>query len=151
MNGKVGVFVATVGIFSSRSAYAFTQPYSTRTQQSQLSSVAQHSLANQSTLSAGALYASKKNQDVVLYSDEWEDGVPRRVKKKNRWNSLSPTVKAKIVKEAQARAIRNKKKNESANDKKRRKLFFGLLPTSIGSCHFVVQVICLDFAPVFFR
>jgi len=70
--------------------------------------------------------AAAENEDTVIYSDEWEDGVPpppqAAKKNKNRWNALSPSVKAKIVKEAQQRAIRNKKKNESSNDKKRRKL-----------------------------
>ena len=73
--------------------------------------------------------ASQDNEDVVLYSDEWEDGVPpppKAAKKSNRWNALSPAVKAKIVKEAQQRAIANKKKNESSNDKKRRELQFCL-------------------------
>ena len=71
-----------------------------------------------------AIEAADQNEDVVLYSDEWEDGVPpppSAAKNKNRWNALSPAVKAKIVKEAQQRAIRNKKKNESSSDKKRRK------------------------------
>ena len=71
-----------------------------------------------------AIQAADQNEDVVLYSDEWEDGVPpqaKTTKNKNRWNALSPAVKAKIVKEAQQRAIRNKKKNESSSDKKRRK------------------------------
>ena len=75
-----------------------------------------------------AIQAAGQNEDVVLYSDEWEDGVPpppSAAKNKNRWNALSPAVKAKIVKEAQQRAIRNKKKNESSSDKKRRK---SLLP-----------------------
>ena len=75
-------------------------------------------------------FASQDNEDVVLYSDEWEDGAPpppKAAKKSNRWNALSPAVKAKIVKEAQQRAIANKKKNESSNDKKRRELQFCLV------------------------
>ena len=71
-----------------------------------------------------AIQTTDQNEDVVLYSDDWEDGVPppaKSAKNKNRWNALSPAVKAKIVKEAQQRAIRNKKKNESSSDKKRRK------------------------------
>lgn len=77
-----------------------------------------------------AIQAADQNEDVVLYSDEWEDGVPpppSAAKNKNRWNALSPSVKAKIVKEAQQRAIQNKKKNESSSDKKRRKSLFPTL------------------------
>ena len=78
--------------------------------------------------------------DVMLYSDEWEDtpnrqeqeeeeeeeeeeGQPQNVpwKKNARWNSLSPKVKVRIIREAQEKAIENKKKRESSQDKKRRK------------------------------
>jgi len=93
--------------------------------------------------------ATQDNEDVVLYSDEWEDGVPpppEAAKKSNRWNALSPAVKAKIVKEAQERAIANKKKpkNESSNDKKRRELQFcmhyGSFPRHIDLLAFVINI-----------
>lgn len=69
--------------------------------------------------------------DEVLFSDEEREGdwgAPStaetdQVKKKKsmtRWGSLNPKVKARIVKEAHERAIRNKKKREPAADKKRR-------------------------------
>ena len=38
----------------------------------------------------------------------------------SRWDSLNPTIKSRIVKEAQDRAIRNKKRREPASEKKRR-------------------------------
>lgn len=73
-------------------------------------------------------------EDEVLYSDEdngdgW--GAPSAssstsevtvTKKKaiSRWDSLNPKIKARIVKEGQERAIRNKKKREPAEVKKRR-------------------------------
>lgn len=84
----------------------------------------QHHSFRQQVRTSTAIQAADQNEDVVLYSDDWEDGVPppaKAAKHKNRWNALSPAVKAKIVKEAQQRAIRNKKKNESSSDKKRRK------------------------------
>lgn len=67
------------------------------------------------------------NEDVVLYSDDdsmmgsW--GAPtieKRVNTMSRWTSLNPKIKARIVKEAQERAIRNKKRREPAAEKKRR-------------------------------
>jgi predicted RNA-binding protein with RPS1 domain len=71
-------------------------------------------------------------EDEVLYSDDDDSdsdwGVPsataaeprkeRRIT--SRWGSLNPKIKARIVKEAQERAIRNKKKREPAEAKKRR-------------------------------
>jgi len=70
-------------------------------------------------------------EDVVLYSDEdssggddGEWGAPSASTKKrsnmSRWDSLNPKIKARIVTEAQERAIRNKKRREPAADKKRR-------------------------------
>lgn len=74
-------------------------------------------------------------EDVVLYSDDNDDssgdndnwGAPSKdaeIKKKrsnmSRWDSLNPKIKARIVKEAQDRAIRNKKRREPAAEKKRR-------------------------------
>lgn len=71
-------------------------------------------------------------EDEVLYSDD-DDGSdsdwgapssiaePKREKKvMSRWGSLNPKIKARIVQEAQERAIRNKKKREPAEAKKRR-------------------------------
>jgi hypothetical protein len=70
--------------------------------------------------------------DVMLYSDEWEDTSQKEEeekvqqqnvpwKKNARWNSLSPKVKLRIMQEAQEEAVENKKKRESSQDKKRRK------------------------------
>lgn len=71
-------------------------------------------------------------EDEVLYADndvdsDWgvpSSAVPAEPKKKekstSRWGSLNPKIKARIVKEAQERAIRNKKKREPAEAKKRR-------------------------------
>ena len=41
----------------------------------------------------------------------------------NRWESLNPKIKKRLIQEGQARAIANKKKREPAADKKRRKYF----------------------------
>lgn len=54
----------------------------------------------------------------LLYSSSDESVF----KQDSRWSSLSPNVKQRIIKEAQERAIRNKKKREPAADKKRRLL-----------------------------
>ena len=75
--------------------------------------------------------------DVVLYSDRdggddknWGAPMtkapePMKTKKAmSRWDSLNPKIKARIVKEAQERAIRNKKKREPVAEKKRRELFY---------------------------
>jgi ribosomal protein S1 len=58
------------------------------------------------------------NVDVVLYSDE----TPTKKKRSamSRWDSLNPKIKARIVQEAQERAMKNKKRREPAADKKRR-------------------------------
>mmetsp|Transcript_31319 Transcript_31319/g.63096 ORF Transcript_31319/g.63096 Transcript_31319/m.63096 type:complete len:369 (+) Transcript_31319:44-1150(+) len=69
--------------------------------------------------------------DEVLYSDEddsddWgapslvASAEPKKEKAMSRWGSLNPKIKARIVKEAQERAIRNKKRREPAEEKKRR-------------------------------
>mmetsp|Transcript_11048 Transcript_11048/g.23917 ORF Transcript_11048/g.23917 Transcript_11048/m.23917 type:complete len:347 (-) Transcript_11048:576-1616(-) len=127
-NGKMAVFAAAaVGILSCRSVDAFTHHpcISHFRLQNQYPPLFPPSPTQQSSLSHLILCASSDdNEDVVLYSDEWENGIPPKAKNSSRWNSLSPKVKAKIVKEAQAKAIRNKKKNESANDKKRRLMFY---------------------------
>ncbi|GFH53653.1 small subunit ribosomal protein S1 [Chaetoceros tenuissimus] len=58
------------------------------------------------------------NEDVVLFSDD--DQETQNLQKNKRWKNLSPAVKARIIKEGQDRAIRNKKKREPSADKKRR-------------------------------
>jgi len=82
--------------------------------------------------------------DVVLYSDDMDEsstdnssggrnwGAPsssssssrstleKRTNNISRWSSLNPKIKERIVKEAQERAIRNKKRREPAEAKKRR-------------------------------
>lgn len=65
------------------------------------------------------------NGDVVLYSDDdqvltVERKTPRRPGGMSKWDSLNPKIKARIVKEAQELAIRNKKRREPAEVKKRR-------------------------------
>mmetsp|Transcript_3564 Transcript_3564/g.4712 ORF Transcript_3564/g.4712 Transcript_3564/m.4712 type:complete len:324 (+) Transcript_3564:438-1409(+) len=55
----------------------------------------------------------------LLYSDSSSDDESK-FSKDSRWSSLSPSVKKRIIDEAQGRAIRNKKKNEPAAEKKRR-------------------------------
>uniref|UniRef100_A0A7S3QJ39 S1 motif domain-containing protein n=1 Tax=Chaetoceros debilis TaxID=122233 RepID=A0A7S3QJ39_9STRA len=59
--------------------------------------------------------------DTVLYSDNDADDS-KKFSKNKRWSSLNPSVKQRIIKEGQERAIRNKKKREPAADKKRRML-----------------------------
>lgn len=69
-------------------------------------------------------------EDVVLLSDErsgddaddWGAPVEGAPKKSSvsRWGSLNPKIKARIVKEAQERAIRSKKRREPAAVKKSR-------------------------------
>jgi len=74
---------------------------------------------------------------VVLYSDEdYDDDVDDddggRVgsvgeipwDQSSRWHNLSPSVKKRIVKEAEDRAVRNKKKREPSSEKKRRLMMF---------------------------
>ena len=73
-----------------------------------------------------------KEDDALMYSEdedeedeeeEEDDDEPNTsFKKSARWNSLSPRVKQLIMKEAQERAIANKKKREPNQDKKRRTL-----------------------------
>lgn len=68
------------------------------------------------------------NGDVLLFSSDWEDGVPVSPEddqeednpRLQRWQSLDPDVKKRIIKEQQAKAIMKKKKREPAQDKKRR-------------------------------
>ena len=71
---------------------------------------------------------NQDDEDKILYSDDdhKNHNEKGRPSVNNRWDSLSPSVKEKIRKEGQERAIRNKKKRESAADKKRSKLPFGL-------------------------
>ncbi len=64
---------------------------------------------------------ASNDEETVLYSDAGE-GKSKNFSKDKRWASLNPTVKARIVKEGQERAIRNKKKREPAANKKRRML-----------------------------
>ena len=70
------------------------------------------------------LMSSNVNEgDVVLFSDSDDSKDAPSSGTKKRWASLNPRVKSRIVKEAQERAIRNKKKREPAADKKRRKFY----------------------------
>jgi hypothetical protein len=47
-----------------------------------------------------------------------------RQKLNNRWQSLNPKLKERLIERGQAKAISNKQKREPASDKKRRKLYF---------------------------
>lgn len=82
-----------------------------------------------SSIKVAATEDDVENEDVLLYSSEWEDDDDNEQeqstpwKKNARWNSLSPKVKLRIMQEAQERAIANKKKREPAQDKKRRTFF----------------------------
>ena len=60
-----------------------------------------------------------KNEEKILYMDDDTDESKKAKIRKARWESLSPKVQDEIRKEAQNRAIRNKKKRESTADKKR--------------------------------
>lgn len=81
----------------------------------------------------GARVDGPEGQDSVLYSEDGNEsgrdseswGAPsaatgEKKKSMERWGSLNPKIKARIVKEAQDRAIRNKKRREPAADKKKR-------------------------------
>lgn len=57
--------------------------------------------------------------DTILYSDD-EQEQEKKLSGNKRWASLSPSVKARIRKEGQERAVINKKKREPIADKKRR-------------------------------
>jgi len=74
----------------------------------------------QSRLALTSMFAEQEG-GTVLYSD---DDQEKTLSKNKRWNSLSPAVKERIIKEGQQRAIQNKKKREPAADKKRRMLMF---------------------------
>ncbi|KAL3807012.1 hypothetical protein ACHAXA_007796 [Cyclostephanos tholiformis] len=61
--------------------------------------------------------------DKVLYSDDDVLTPERKGGSRpamSRWDSLNPKIKNRIVKEAQERAIRNKKRREPASERKRR-------------------------------
>ena len=85
---------------------------------------------------SGVCVASLAKEDTVdsLFTfgdDDDDDDRSLRVnieeKKKGlgaqRWANLNPAIKARIVKEGQERAIRNKKKREPKDVKKRRESF----------------------------
>lgn len=64
---------------------------------------------------------ASESGDVVLFSDEDDQKETQKsFSKDKRWANLNPSVKARIMKEGQERAVRNKKKREPAADKKRR-------------------------------
>ena len=87
---------------------------------------------NNSYLRSGVCVASLAKEDTVdslfTFGDDDDDDQTLRVnieeKKKGlgaqRWANLNPAIKARIVKEGQERAIRNKKKREPKDVKKRR-------------------------------
>ena len=76
----------------------------------------QHHLFTKNTLQTSSIIYTKSKSSSLLYSTSDESTF----QKDQRWSSLSPSVKQRIIKEAHERAIRNKKKREPAADKKRR-------------------------------
>ena len=68
------------------------------------------------------------DQAVVLYSDDDGDDASEKTKRPprppgggmSRWDSLNPAIKSRIVREAQERAMRAKKRREPASEKKLR-------------------------------
>jgi len=73
------------------------------------------------------------NEDVVLYSDEDYDddddasvggGGGTAFEQNPRWRNLSPSLKKRIIEEAEEKAVRNKKKREPSAEKKRRMWMF---------------------------
>lgn len=76
-----------------------------------------------------------EDEDTLLFSDDWEDGVPPPEEdeeseqsapwqKNARWNSLNPSTKLRIIEDAQEKAIRNKEKRKPHADKKRELMFY---------------------------
>lgn len=59
-------------------------------------------------------------EDESPQTEEVEEGQDAPWKKNARWNSLSPRVKLRIMQEAQQKAVENKEKRESSQDKKKR-------------------------------
>jgi hypothetical protein len=83
-----------------------------------------HRGTNASVLSSLAT-ANSKDTDIFNFGDE-DDGTDDssmsvKTRGKSRWESLNPAIKARIIKQAQKRAIANKAKREPPGDKKRRK------------------------------
>lgn len=76
-------------------------------------------LSNSFLLTTTRVVKTPTSYSSILYSSSSSD-ESSTFKKDARWSSLSPSVKKRIIEEAQARAIRNKKKREPIADKKRR-------------------------------
>jgi predicted RNA-binding protein with RPS1 domain len=76
--------------------------------------------------------ATSRNDDITWLQDRPDDDendeAPQTQTaskvKSSRWDSLNPSIKARIVQAGQERAVANKKKREPANDKKRRMMMF---------------------------
>jgi len=68
-----------------------------------------------------------QNDDVLLFSSDWEDGIepePEPYEPAKTWKNLDPKLKETIIEKGQTKAMRNKKKREPAQDKKRREFVF---------------------------
>jgi hypothetical protein len=77
-----------------------------------------HRLASPPLASAAA-----KENEVLRIDDDGdseEEGSTKMRLKSSKWDNLDPKIKARIAEQGQQRAIRNKEKRESAQDRKRR-------------------------------
>ena len=66
----------------------------------------------------------ERNQDENDDFNENQEGIRGKSQNRprpNRWESLNPKVKVRLIEKGQARAIANKKKREPIQEKKRRK------------------------------
>lgn len=63
-------------------------------------------------------------------SDDYDEPVSTQERGlgRQRWESLNPKIKQRLIEKGQERAIANKKKREPASDKKRRECPFNLFP-----------------------
>lgn len=97
--------------------HAFQMPSS----QNMKSPLCVNSLAKEDTLDTLFTFGDEDDDD-----DEDDRSLRVDIEKKKkglgaqRWANLNPSIKARIVKEGQERAIRNKKKREPKDVKKRR-------------------------------
>jgi predicted RNA-binding protein with RPS1 domain len=57
-------------------------------------------------------------------SDDDPSSAPKAPKKSSRWDSLNPTIKARLIRQGQERAIRNKARTEGPLVKKRRMMMY---------------------------
>jgi hypothetical protein len=87
------------------------------------------SLVSKSSSSQSRRYVINDLQRPPTFLDDGDDSSQKqqeldepRQKLNNRWQSLNPKLKERLIERGQAKAISNKQKREPASDKKRRKL-----------------------------